>query len=149
LILGSQTKEPRYFTHCIINLSSQTTVGDFVLSERPTDDALYNCKAAAADTGRSWRIPANCRSRVAFSWCAVNTPSRKRRRERTFASELVVLDESDLLALHASRTVAARTARLDGVTLQVLGQPAQVAVADERVASQVPTHTHTHTHTTV
>ena len=77
----------------------------------------------------------------------MNTPSRKRRRERTFASELVVLDESDLLALHAARTVAARTARLDGVTLQVLGQPAQVAVADERVASQVPTHTHTHTHT--
>jgi len=56
---------------------------------------------------------------------------------RTLAAELVVLDETDLLALHAPRRLTSRTARLNRMTLKILGQPAQVAVADERIASQV------------
>ena len=56
----------------------------------------------------------------------------------TSTLELGVVDAGEFLAAHAVGRVTARAARLDGVRVQVLGQPLQVTVADERVPSQVP-----------
>ena len=56
----------------------------------------------------------------------------------TSTLEATGVDSGQTLPVHALGSLTARAARLDGVQEQVVGQPAQVAVADERVASQVP-----------
>ncbi len=66
------------------------------------------------------------------------SPPKAREEAVKLTLELGVSDLADLLALHAARPLTARSARLDRVAVQVLGQPAQVAVARERVASQMP-----------
>ena len=56
----------------------------------------------------------------------------------TSTLEATGVDSGQTLPVHALGSLAARAARLDGVRVQVLGQPLQVTVADERVPSQVP-----------
>ena len=59
-------------------------------------------------------------------------------RPLTLTLQLVVLEGGQAPALHPLGRVALGVRRLHGVAVQVVGQPAQVAVADERVARQVP-----------
>lgn len=54
---------------------------------------------------------------------------------RTWAAELLALDLSDSFIGQPPRAGAAGAARLDGIVLQVVGQPLQVAVTDEWVLS--------------
>ena len=56
---------------------------------------------------------------------------------RTSAFELGRVDPSEAFPVHALGSLAARTARFDWMFEEVVGQPPQVAVADERVASKV------------
>lgn len=56
----------------------------------------------------------------------------------TFALELGVSEEGEAASMHAFGTLAPSAARLHGVLVQIGGQPAQVAVADERITCQVP-----------
>lgn len=62
------------------------------------------------------------------------------RQEVTLTStlELGDVNATESFPVHAFGSLAARAARLDRMLEQVLGQPAQVAVADERITSQVP-----------
>ena len=58
-------------------------------------------------------------------------------RPPTGAAELLALDLPDAFVGEAAGAGAARPAGLDGVGAQVVGQPLQVAVADEGVLGQV------------
>lgn len=62
-------------------------------------------------------------------------------RPLTLTLQLVVLEGSQAASLHPLGGVALGVRRLHGVAVQVVRQPAQVAVADEGVARQVPAST--------
>ena len=56
---------------------------------------------------------------------------------RTPAFELGRVDSGEAFPVHALRSLTSRSARFDWMFEKVVGQPPQVAVANERVASQV------------
>lgn len=61
----------------------------------------------------------------------------------TWAAELLALDLPDSFVGEPSRAGAAGTARLDGIVLQVVCQPLQMAVTDKGVLRQVTAQRHT------
>lgn len=58
-------------------------------------------------------------------------------RALTFTPELLLTQLAQLLALVFGRLLATGLARLDGIQLEVVGQPAQVAIASERIFTQM------------
>lgn len=61
----------------------------------------------------------------------------------TWAAELLALDLPDSFVGEPSRAGAAGAARLDGIVLQVVCQPLQMAVTDKGVLCQVTAQRHT------
>lgn len=59
----------------------------------------------------------------------------------TLTFELLVAQCLDTSALHPLGRLTASPRRLDGVAVEVLGQPAEVAVADEGVAAKMAAET--------
>lgn len=58
--------------------------------------------------------------------------------ERAFALEFGLVEGREATALEALGLLASCVARLDGIALEVDGQPLQVAVAQKRVLPEVP-----------
>lgn len=61
--------------------------------------------------------------------------------ESTFTFIFGLSHLADPSAVHPSRGLTSGAASFDGVCMQVLGQPPQVAIANERVACKVPVKT--------
>lgn len=57
---------------------------------------------------------------------------------QTLTLEFLVTQHLDAAAMHTLGRLTACATRLDRILVQIIGQPAEIAIADERITRQMP-----------